>query len=152
MKRIIFTAQTGNCREAMAAAILRDLMPDGGIEILARGLVVLFPEPMNQKAEAVLIANGLQVRDFVSRPLTREDITEDTMVFTMEEKHKKRVLEQFPDVREDQVEVLPYFVGDELETVDPYGGQLANYGLCLESLKLMLKKLVSWLEEQTETE
>ncbi|MEE1027775.1 MAG: translation factor (SUA5), partial [Agathobacter sp.] len=56
--RIVFVAKTGTCREPMAVGILNDMALNYQVEILARGLVVQFPEPLNQKAEAVLIGNG----------------------------------------------------------------------------------------------
>ena len=49
-KRIIFVGQSGSCREPMAAGILKEFTLKYPVEVLARGLVVLFPEPMNQKA------------------------------------------------------------------------------------------------------
>ena len=54
-KRIIFVGKSGATREPMAVGILKECTANKKIEILARGLVVSFPEPMNQKAEAVLI-------------------------------------------------------------------------------------------------
>ena len=41
------------------AAILQREHLNFPVEILARGIVVLFPEPLNQKAEAVMISNGI---------------------------------------------------------------------------------------------
>ena len=145
--KVIFVAQSGTCREPMAAGILGDFVVKRPLEILAMGLVVQFPEPMNQKAEAVMISNGIQVEGFTSRQIEREDITEDTVVFTMESIHRDRLLEQFPDVDPEAVEVLSAFVGDELEILDPYGGALPNYGLCYESLRATIKKLVKIINE-----
>lgn len=55
VRRIIFVAGNGISRAPMAAGILSDLLGEEyPIEILARGLVVAFPEPLNQKTEAVL--------------------------------------------------------------------------------------------------
>ena len=47
--KLIFVAQTGTCREAMAAGIMGDFTLRHPLEILSRGLVVQFQEPMNQK-------------------------------------------------------------------------------------------------------
>ena len=66
LERIIFVARSGSCREPMAMGILNDLSLKMDIEVLARGLVVSFPEPMNGKAEAVLISNGIFLNDFTS--------------------------------------------------------------------------------------
>lgn len=93
--KLIFVAQTGTCREAMAAGIMGDFTLRHPLEILSRGLVVQFQEPMNQKAEAVLISNGINMENYVSQQLTEEDLTEDALVITMEEIHRERILEQF---------------------------------------------------------
>ena len=148
LERIIFVARSGSCREPMAMGILQDLSLKQDVEILARGLVVSFPEPINGKAEAVLISNGINLEDFTSKELTNEDITEQTLVFTMERKHKDRVLSHFGNANLDNVHVLTDFVGDELEILDPIGGPLPAYGLCYETLRKSLKKLVKILNEE----
>ena len=144
-KRIVFVARSGTCREPMAAGILGDFMLKNEIEILARGLVVAFPEPMNQKAEAVLISNGITMPDFKSVELSEADFLEDTLVLTMETSHRDKVLSRFPNAK--NVYVLTEFVGDELEILDPYGGALPAYGLCYETLRKSIKKLVKFLNE-----
>ena len=145
LDRIIFVGRSGTCREPMAMGILKDLALKADVEIIARGLVVSFPEPMNGKAEAVLISNGIILEDFVSKPLTNEDITENTLILTMERKQKQKVFDNFANTHVENVYTLTDFVGDELEILDPYGGNLQSYGLCYESLRKSLKKLVKIL-------
>ncbi len=143
--RVVFVARSGTCREPMAAGILGDFMLKRDIEILARGLIVSFPEPMNQKAEAVLISNGISIPDFVSVELSEDDFSESTLILTMETSHREKILNRFPNVQ--NVYVLTEFVGDELEILDPYGGALPAYGLCYETLRKSIKKLVVFLNE-----
>ena len=143
--RIIFVARSGTCREPMAAGILQDFMLKKEIEVLARGLVVSFPEPLNRKVEAVLISNGITLKDFSSVQLSEKDITDRTLVLTMEAGHRDKVLARFPNAK--HVYVLTEFVGDELEIIDPYGGALTSYGLCYETLRKSIKKLVKFLNE-----
>ena len=145
--RIIFLDRSGTCRAPMAAAIFRESFSAEEIEVLSRGLVVAFPEPMNQKAEAVLISNGIDIGHVTSVQISEEDIREDTLVFALETAHKEKLLRLMPGVNANQVWVLTEFVGDELEIIDPYGGTLTAYGLCYESLKKTLKKLVNILNE-----
>ena len=145
LERIIFVGRSGTCREPMAMGILQDISLKEEIEILARGLVVSFPEPMNGKAEAVLISNGINLPDFTSQQLINEDITENTVIFTMEEKQRQKVLAQYSNAHIENVYVLTNFVGDELEILDPYGGQLQSYGLCYETLRKSIKKLLKIL-------
>lgn len=141
--RVVFVARSGTCREPMAAGILGDFMLKRDIEILARGLIVAFPEPLNQKAEAVLISNGISITDFVSVELSEADFSESTLILTMETSHRDKVLNRFPNAQ--NVYVLTEFVGDELEILDPYGGALPAYGLCYETLRKSIKKLVEFL-------
>ena len=68
--RILFVCESGTSRAPMAEAILKDFSLKQPVEIESRGLVVLFPEPINQKAEAVLISNGISLSDFCSTQLT----------------------------------------------------------------------------------
>ena len=131
----------------MAAEILRDIDVKKEMEVLARGLVVLFPEPLNQKAEAVMISNGLPTEGYMSAPLTAADITEHTLILTMEENQRQKVLEMFDFVNTEDVQVLTDFTGDELEIVNPYGGSLQMYGLCYETLVATIRKLVNILNE-----
>lgn len=147
--RIIFVAESGTCRAPMAAGILGQYSLKHPVEILTRGLVVLFPEPLNQKAEAVMISNGINMEGFMSVQLTEEDFTDDTLVLVMERAQLEKVFEKFPAADPENVHVLTELVGDELEILDPYGGTLQSYGLCYETLRKTIRKLVSYLNEET---
>ena len=148
--RILFVAESGTSRAPMAAGILSEYTLKHPVTIECRGLVVLFPEPLNQKAEAVLISNGISTEGMVSTQLKESDITESTMVFTMESSQRERIIESFVDIDPEQVFVLSQYVGDELEILDPYGGTLQSYGLCYESLRATIKKLVRLLNANGE--
>lgn len=145
LERIIFVARSGSCREPMAMGILKDLTLNSEIEVLARGLVVSFPEPMNGKAEAVLISNGIFLQNFTSKQLKNEEITPNTLVLTMEKGQREKILSNYDHAHIENVYVLTDFVGDELEILDPYGGSLQSYGLCYETLRKSIKKLVKIL-------
>ena len=143
--RIIFVAESGTCRAPMAAGILNEYTLKHPVTIECRGLVVLFPEPLNQKAEAVMISNGINYDGFTSTQLTEEDFTEDTLVLTMEHTQMEKILEKYE--KPEQVHVLTELVGDELEILDPYGGSLQSYGLCYETMRKTIIKLVKLLNE-----
>lgn len=146
-ENIVFIGENGSCREAMAVAILEDIGLKQKANIKARGLVVLFPEPMNQKAEAVMISNGLPTEGYMSSPLTREDLEGNTLALVMERRQREKVLEMFEEVNPENVQVLSEFVGDEIEVVNPYGGTLQMYGLCYETLFSSIKKLANILNK-----
>ena len=146
-RRIIFVAEAGTCRAPMAAALLKEYTLKHSVEVLARGLVVLFQEPLNQKAEAVMISNGVSTEGYVSTQLCDEDVDEDTLVLTMERSQCQKVLDICANAKEENVCVLTELVGEELEIMNPYGGTLQSYGLCFETLRQTIKKLVKLLNE-----
>lgn len=148
LERIIFVGRSGTCREPMAMGILKDLTLKLDVEVLARGLVVSFPEPMNGKAEAILISNGITLENFTSKELKNEEITENTLILTMERSQREKVLSHYENTHVENVYVLTDFVGDELEILDPYGGSLQSYGLCYETLRKSIKKLVKILNQE----
>ncbi len=145
--RILFVAESGTCREPMAAGILSEYTLKHPATIESRGLVVLFPEPLNQKAEAVMKSNGISMEDFSSTQLSEEDFTEDTLVLVMERTQLEKILEKYGSVIPENLFVLTELVGDELEILDPYGGTLQSYGLCYETMKKSIYKLVNLLNE-----
>ncbi len=145
--KVIFVAESGTCRAPMAAGILEEYSLKHPVEILARGLVVLFPEPLNQKAEAVMISNGINMEGFMSTQLTEDDFSDDALVLVMEKGQLEKVLETYPNADPENVHVLTELVGDELEILNPYGGTLQAYGLCYETLRKTILKLVNLLNE-----
>ena len=145
--RIIFVAESGTCRAPMAAGILNEYTLKHPVTIECRGLVVLFPEPLNQKAEAVMISNGINYDSFTSKQLTEEDFTDDTLILTMEHGQMEKILEKYETADPQNVHVLTELVGDELEILDPYGGSLQAYGLCYETMRKTIIKLVKLLNE-----
>ena len=146
-RKIIFVCDSGTARAPMAEAIMKEYMIKYPVEIESRGLVVLFPEPLNQKTEAVLISNGINVQNQMSRQLTAEDLQQGHLFIAMEAAQKQKILEEYEESLEGDVEVLTDLTGDELEILNPYGGTLQSYGLCYETLNKTIKKLVNLLNE-----
>ena len=62
--RLIFVSNSDTCRGPMAEAILKSKFLLSELEVESRGLVVLFPEPVNQKAEAILASHWLTMRSY----------------------------------------------------------------------------------------
>ena len=131
----------------MAEGILNECALKFPATIESRGLVVLFPEPLNQKAEAVMISNGINMEGFTATQLTEEDFNEDTLVLAMEHTQKEKILDKYTNANPAHVHVLTELVGDELEILDPYGGSLQSYGLCYETLRKSIRKLVALLND-----
>lgn len=149
--RIIFVDENGTCRAPMATEIMRECLPEHPFEIIPRGLVVLFPEPLNQKAEAVMISNGIHLEAYASAQLTAEDADIDTLLICFEDSQRERILKVVsPSFPEGQIQVLHELIGDELEIMNPYGAPLQAYGLLFESLNKAIFKLVKLMQKEEE--
>lgn len=146
--KIIFVCESGTARAPMAEAIMKEYTIKYRLEIESRGMVVLFPEPLNQKVEAVLISNGINVEGQMSQQLSPEDFLPGHLVIVMEEAQKQKILGEFGEHSGADVEVLTDLTGDELEILNPYGGTLQSYGLCYETLNKTIKKLVNLINRQ----
>lgn len=145
--KIIFVCDSGTARAPMAEAIMKEYTMKYPVEIESRGLIVLFPEPLNQKAEAVLISNGINLTEKMSQQLEHSDLTPENLILTMAAEQKQKILEEYEEAAQVDVEVLTELVGDELEIINPYGGTLQSYGLCYETLNKTIKKLVNLINE-----
>ena len=146
INRVIFASGSGTSRAPMATAIFHAITHDRPIICEARGLIVQFPEPLNQKVEAVLISNGCKLSDYSSKQLMDSDFSENTLVITMEETQRQKILSEYTNATEENTRLLNELVGDELEVMDPYGGSVQTYGLCYEVLKASIEKLMKVLE------
>jgi protein-tyrosine phosphatase len=145
-EKIIFVCTGNTCRSPMAARIYRSLETNSDIKVTSRGLVVLFSEPSNPKADTVLKNHNLELEGHVSKGLKNSDIDENTLILTMTEKQKKSVIENFLYV--DNVYTIKEFVGESEDVTDPYGGTLIDYEECYIELARLVKKTVYKLNEE----
>ena len=146
VNRVIFASGSGTSRAPMATAIFHATPHTRPIICEARGLIVQFPEPLNQKAEAILISNGINLSDYSSIQLSESDFSEHTLVITMEESGRQKILSEYENATEENTRLLNELVGDELEVMNPYGGSVQTYGLCYEVLKASIERLMRVLE------
>lgn len=144
--KLIFVSGSDTATSPMAEAILASKYLLEDILIDSKGLVVLFPEPINPKAEAVLVQNGLSMKEHTSEPLINEDFDERTLILTMDHAQKDKILVDYEGVK--NLYVLTEYIKEFGEVEDPYGGDLNVYGRCFDRLKELITKLVIVLNEE----
>lgn len=144
--RLIFVSNSDTCRGPMAEAILKSKFLLSELEVESRGLVVLFPEPVNQKAEAILASHGLTMKDHTAKMLEQEDFDERTLILVMEDALKQRIFQEHEDVQ--NTWQLSEYIKEETDVTEPVGGSLADYGACYELLDCMISSLVVVLNEE----
>lgn len=143
--RIIFVCEGNHSKGPMAETIYKSLTENESIPAISRGLVVLFSEPVNEKAVSVLENHGLTCAVEFSKELTKEDITENALILTMTDKQKKQAIDKYEI--ENDIFSIKEFNGEEGEVKDPYGGTLVDYEECYNELLRLIKKTIYKLDE-----
>lgn len=149
-RRIVFLSDADTCRGPMAAEMLRhkDLCQEYAID--SRGLVVLFPEPVNQKAEAVMKSAQMTMENHTATAFSENDVAEDILILTMCESEKEKVQSEYGEAA--KVFTLSEFIGEESEIPNPYGQPLNAYGKCMERLTETIDKLAETLNKDASFE
>ncbi len=149
-QKLIFVCMDNSCRSPVAEAIMKHIsrIPDLAVE--SRGIIVLFPEPYNPKARAVLLGNDIIMENGASTRLMEEDFDEHTLILTMDRNEKNKILEEYEHPL--NVYTIMEFAGGSGDIFDPYGGDQDVYTLFFESLKTWVTQVENKLYEMLEKE
>ena len=137
-KKIVLVSTDNTTLSIMAEAVMKTVLRQDR-EVISRGLVVLFPEPLNPKAVAVLKGNQMEPAKEKSEPLTAEDLEGGgVLVLTMTETECNEVRARYGESKAD-IYPLGVFANKPGDIVVPHGGSLADYGACYEYIDLVVK-------------
>lgn len=147
---LVSTSNTG--RGCMAEAILREQLKKENIEdveVYSRGLVVLFPEPMNPKAGVVLENNNIPVEtEYTSKQLTQQDVEWSDLVLVMSQDQKEKVMDEYKNVPE--IYTIKEVGREQGEVLDPYGKDMIDYEYCYRELERLVEKLMTEITGEIE--
>lgn len=115
----------------MAETVLHRLKRGRELDVISRGLVVLFPEPVNAKAVQILKNHYSEPRRREAQALETKDITATTLILTMTEREKRRVMDKYPMAN--FVYTLREFAGESGDVDEP-GGVIENYEACYKRI------------------
>lgn len=143
--KVIFVDGDGTCRSAMIRIIMKSKFLLYPVEFESRGMVVLFPEPLDAKAHAVLDAYGYALDDIPARQLMQEDIKDDVLILTMEDRQKLKIWETFENAR--HVYTLAEFIHYSGDILPLYGEPVESYEEWVVKMDRLLDELVIHLNE-----
>lgn len=149
-RRITFVCGTDTARAPMAAEILKQYELKQEYVIDSRGLVVLFPEPANQKAEAIMKSAQMTLEGHASRQFDEENLQDDCLILAIDDNQKSRLVAEYGEGH--NIYTLSEFVGSDIMIPDPYGKPLTAYGECFEVMRELVGKLADKLDSLVEEE
>ena len=145
--KLIFVDGDGTCRSAMSKSIMNSKFLLNPLTIGSRGLVVLFPEPLDAKAYAVLREHGYDTQNCQAQQLEQKDIGDDVLLLTMEERQKQKIWEQFENAR--NVYTLAEFIHHTGDILPLYGEPVESYEEWVQVMDKLLDELVIRLNERS---
>lgn len=145
-RSIVFVSSSDNCRAPMAAALLRRQPLLQEYHVYSRGMIVLFPEPLNPKAEEILRAHDIVLEGYETTAFSGDILKEDTLVITMQETQKAKIKSEYPEF--EHVYTLREYVGGDKEIPSVYGQALEQYEEMYGLIKAYIIKLAEKLNEE----
>ena len=118
-KKLIFVDTNDNCRAPMAEMILKRKFLTNPLTIESRGM-----------------------------ELEQEDINNDVLILTMEDKQKSQIWETYENAP--HVYTVKEYVGESGDIPSLHGQPLTVYSQCYTELELLMRKLVTRLNEEEE--
>lgn len=145
-RKVIIVGESNLCRSFMAETILRGILQRRNIkdiEVISRGLVVLFAEPVAPNALEILLTHGYPVSDFRSSQLTEEDIASSDLILTMSQGQKEYVKEHF------ETPITCMFAGtliDQTEDIpEVEGNTKEDYEVCFRAIEHLMEAVADRL-------
>lgn len=139
--KVIFVGEDNTCRSPMAETIFRYAFGDEsiGCEVVSRGLVVLFEEPYNQKAEMILYNHGMETASKSAVQLDACELEGRVLVLTMTFPEKLKIIEDYGF--EGDVYTLKEYIGNDDELLDPYGEEIDIYEACFQDMYAAIEEV-----------
>ena len=133
----------------MAEAILQHKLLLEDILVDSKGMIVLFPEPVNPKARDVLMQHNLELEEQAAVQFSADDFDERTLILTMEKTQKEKIQEEYGEQVRNLYTISEYSqMEDEEDIYDPHGKALEEYGHCFDVLEIIISKLTNVLLQE----
>ncbi|MGD0622723.1 MAG: low molecular weight protein arginine phosphatase [Thermacetogeniaceae bacterium] len=101
MLRILFVCTGNTCRSPIAEGLCRSFLGhfrlQEEVEVASAGLYAMAGGPASREAVAIMAERGIDLSGHKTACLTGEQVRSADLILTMEEHHRRRLLEQFSE-------------------------------------------------------
>jgi protein-tyrosine-phosphatase len=152
---ILFVCEGNTFRSAMAEVLFNKIVRDAGydkyVRALSAGVAAVEGSPPSPYAIYAMKKRGISLEGFHSRRLTPELIRRVDLILTMEEKHRRYVLELAPEASS-KTFTLKAFCGQDGEIYDLRGGGFEGAERIAQEIenciKIILPKIIELVEKE----
>ncbi len=143
-KNIVLFVCTGNtCRSPMAQALFNkkaETMPGERWYARSAGVAAKAGSAASEHVVNLLADQGIALKDHLAKQLSREMMSEATVVITMNSVQRDLLLLYFPEYEEKIFSIADY-TGSGEDVADPYGGDEEDYAKTLGQLTELIDKI-----------
>lgn len=145
--KIVFIDEENTRLGPLTAALFKKKARAAGLDkydILSRGTVVLFPEPVNQKIIEIAKNYDIDLTPYSAIAVAEKDFGNENLVLSLDNASKKKVYDKFPSAV--NVYTLKEYLGSSGDIKPPLGGTIEEFQTVMNIVDGLLDSLIKKIQ------